>query len=175
MEERLEMRGGGFLTMRQEGPRVHMEAERPEDGRGLYKVWLHGEQGGKLLLGTLIPEGGRLRLSRTLSVGTLERAGCWPRFRVAAPLAFAFQEREGWYCEQQPERLVADPVLRGQLKGSMLCKKEGEGFSLAAPFRSDCPVPMTALFCLAQVERWNGQPHLVWRFDGAGAPRIPER
>ncbi|MCI9157167.1 MAG: hypothetical protein HFF44_09585, partial [Lawsonibacter sp.] len=52
MEEQMEMRGGGTLTLRQDGPRVHLEAERPADGRGLYKVWLHGDQGGKLLLGT---------------------------------------------------------------------------------------------------------------------------
>ena len=78
MEEQLTMRGGGTLTLHQVGPRVHMEAERPSDGLGLYKVWLHGEQGGKLLLGTLAPEGGALRLRRTLSVGALEPAGCGP-------------------------------------------------------------------------------------------------
>ena len=65
----MEMVGGGTLLLRQEGPRVRLEAERPSDGRGLYKVWLHGDRGGKLLLGTLVPEGDRLRLSRTLSVG----------------------------------------------------------------------------------------------------------
>ena len=90
--EELEMRGGGVLRLRQEGPRLHIEAERPEDGRGLYKVWLHGDQGGKLLLGTLAPEGGRLRLRRTLTVSALERAGCWPQLRAAAVLAFSFQE-----------------------------------------------------------------------------------
>ena len=36
--EQMSMRGGGTLTMYQDGPRVHMEAERPSDGRGLYKV-----------------------------------------------------------------------------------------------------------------------------------------
>jgi len=173
--EELEMRGGGVLRLRQEGPRVHMEAERPEDGRGLYKVWLHGDQGGKLLLGTLAPEGGRLRLRRTLSVGELERAGCWPQFRAAAVLSFSFQEREpgGWYCERKPDRLVSDPVLKGQLNCSMLCRRSGEGFSLAAPFRTNCPIPLTALFCLARVERRNGQPHLVWSFDREGIPRLP--
>lgn len=171
------MRGGGTLTLRQEGPRVHMEAERPADGRGLYKAWLHGDQGGKLLLGTLAPEQDRLLLRRTLSVGALERAGCWPRFWAEAPLAFSFSggERGGWYCEQAPERLVADRVLKGQLRGSMLCRREEEGFSLAAPFRTDCPVPLSALFCLAGLERWNGQSYLVWRFDGKGQPKIPHK
>ena len=177
MEEQLTMRGGGTLRLRQDGPRVHMEAERPSDGKGLYKVWLHGDQGGKLLLGTLAPEGGALRLRRTLSVGTLERAGCWPQFWAEAPLAFSFaaQNSGRWYCEQHPDRLLADPVLRGQLQGAMLCQKEAEGFSLAAPFRTDRPAPLSALFCLARVERWNGQPHLVWRFDANGQPKIPHK
>ena len=35
MEQRIEMRGGGSLTFRQEGTKLQLEAERPEDGRGL--------------------------------------------------------------------------------------------------------------------------------------------
>lgn len=176
MEERMNMRGGGSLTLRREGSKVVLEAERPLDGQGLYKVWLHGDRGGKLLLGTLAPENGALRLRRTLSIGALERAGCWPQFWAEAPLAFAFASQGGrWYCEQHPERLVDDPVLRGQIRSSMLCQREAGGFSLAAPFRCDRPTPLPALFCLARVERWEGVPHLVWRFDAEGRPRIPER
>ena len=177
MEERLTMRGGGTLTLRRDGPRVRLEAERPPDGRGLYKVWLHGDQGGKLLLGTLAPEGDALRLSRTMSVGTLERAGCWPHFWAEAPLAFSFaQQSTGrWYCEQHPERLPSDPVLREQMRGAMLCRRGGEGFSLAAPFRTDRPVPLPGLLCLARLERWEGRPHLVWDFDLEGRPKIPHK
>ena len=175
VEDRIPMRGGGTLTLRQEGPRIHMEAERPADGRGLYKAWLHGDQGGKLLLGTLAPEGGRLILRRTLSVGALERAGCWPQFWAESPLAFAFAAQGGgrWYCEQHPERMLGDPVLRGQLRGAMLCRREEDGFSLAVPFRTDSPVALSALFCLARVERWEGRAHLVWTFDSSGQPQIP--
>ena len=174
MEERLSMRGGGVLTLRREGPRVHLEAERPSDGQGLYKVWLHGDQGGKLLLGTLAPENGALRLRRTLSIGELERAGCWPQLWAEATLVFSFAAKNGrWYCERHPERLIADLVLREQVRGSMLCQKEADGFSLAAPFRADRPIPLTALFCLARVERWEGKPHLVWSFDGDGRPKVP--
>ena len=178
MEERFPMEGGGTLTLRQEGPRVHMEAERPPDGRGLYKVWLHGDQGGKLLLGTLVPENGALRLRRTLSVGALERAGCWPRFRAEAPLAFSFAARSGgtWYCEQHPERMVADPVLKAQMSGAMLCRKEGDGgFSLSAPFDAGRPVRLPSLFCLAGVERREGRLHMVWHFNGEGEPELPHK
>lgn len=169
------MRGGGTLTLRQEGPRVHMEAERPADEKGLYKVWLHGDQGGKFLLGTMIPEGGMLRLRRTLSASTLERAGCWPRFRAEAPLAFAFSGQDRWYCEQHPELLVSDPLLRERLRGAMLCRRDSSGFALAAPFRTDRPVRLPALFCLSQVVRRDGQPHLVWEFDLDGNPKLPHK
>lgn len=174
MDRRMEMRGGGSLTFRQEGPRVHLEAERPEDGRGLYKAWLRGSRGGKLLLGTLAPENGRLYLRRTLSLDALERAGCWPDFRAEALLSFPFssgRSGEGWYCEQHPERLLTDPELKMQARHPMLCRRSGEGFLLAAPFRTDAPVALPGLFCLASVERWNGQAHLVWRFDGSGWPQ----
>ena len=175
--EELIMGGGGVLKLRQEGPRVQIQAERPADGRGLYKVWLHGDHGGKLLLGTLAPEGGALRLSRVMSVSALERAGCWPRFRAEAPLAFAFEDRPGgrWYCEQHPERLVADPLLRLRLRGAMLCRKEDGAFVLSAPFRTDRPVRLPALICLARVERRDGQLHMVWRFDSQGNPKAPHR
>ena len=177
MEERLTMRGGGTLTLRQDGGRVHFTAERPMDNRGLYKAWLHGEQGGKLLLGTLVPENGRLTVHRTLSVSALEQAGCWPQFTAAAPLAFPFaaQNNSGWYCEQRPGQLLSDPVLRNQINGSMLCRREEDGFSLAAPFRTDAPIPLPALVCLARVERWEGQYHLVWSFSPDGQPKIPHK
>ena len=32
------MEGGGTLYLREEGPRVHLESARPDDGRGLYKA-----------------------------------------------------------------------------------------------------------------------------------------
>lgn len=177
MEEQLTMRGGGTLTLRRDGLRVHMQAERPSDGRGLYKVWLHGDQGGKLLLGTLAPEGGQLRLRRTVSIEALERAGCWPQFWVEAPLAFSFTgTKQGkWYCEQHPDRLVADPILREQLRCSMLCQRDQDGFSLAVPFRPDRPVMLSALICLARVECWEGRPHLIWAFDQNGHPKIPHK
>ena len=178
----MEMRGGGRLFFCPEGLRVRLRAERPADGRGLYKAWLRGSRGGRLLLGTLAPEGDRLVLRRTLSLGELERAGCWPDFWAEAPLAFPFtpdSRGEGrWYCEQHPERLLADPVLKQQVRGSMLCQRQAGGFRLAVPFRTDAPIALAGLFCLAQVERWDNRPHLVWRFDQDGQPlhnHLPDR
>ena len=64
-------------------------------------------------------------------------------------------------------------MLKGQVTGPMLCRRDRDGLSLAAPFRPDAPAPLSALLCLARVERWNGRPHLVWSFDQEGRPKIP--
>lgn len=177
MERKLDMWGGGTLTLQQEGNRIRLEAERPWDGRGLYKVWLVGQRGGRLLLGTLAPEGKVLRLKRVVTQGELERAGCWPVAGVEAPLAFLFSNGSGeqWYREAHPERLIADGVLRGQIKGPMLCRKETAGIHLASPFRTGAPVVLESLFCLARVESLEGRPHLVWTFDREGHPKIPHK
>lgn len=175
MEQKLDMKGGGRLTLRWDGPRVCMEAERPSDGRGIYKVWARGKQGSGLLLGTLVPEGTMLRLKRTLSQGELARAGCWPLEYAEAQLAFAFSKGEGWYRENHPERMVCDPVLRSQVKGAMLCCRGKEGFRLAAPFRTDGPLALSSLFCLAWVEPLEGKPHLMWQFDREGMPQMPHK
>ena len=175
MERRLAMDRGGFLTIAQEGGRVHLEAERPEDGRGLYKVWLNGVGEGTYLLGTLAPEGKSLRLRRTVSRGELERSGCWPVEGARAVLAFPFAREGQWYCEGRPGQFVRDPVVRRQIRGPMLCCRAGDGTRLAAPFRTDSPVALETLFCLARVELLEGRPHLVWHFDGKGDPVVPKK
>ena len=174
MEVMVEMRGGGRLTVHQEGPRAVLEAVRPDDRRGLYKVWLRGRGEQKLLLGTLVPQGGELKLKRTITLGEMERAGCWPEFRAESVLAFSFDKKEAgeWYCEQHPERLFTDWLLRGQIPGPMLCRREQRGFSLGAPFHTDRPLALPGLFCLAQPESHPSGVHLVWRFDEKGWPTM---
>ena len=173
MERTVDMSGGGWLRAEQAGPRVRLQVHRSDDRRGLYKVWLRGKGSG-LLLGTLVPEQGELSLSRTLSVSELERAGCWPELRPECRLAFPFSRRERgeWYCEQRPEELVSDPLVKSWIQGPMLCHREKEGFSLAAAFQTNGPMPLAGLFCLAQVERWPSGLRLVWRFDQAGRPVV---
>ena len=62
----------GAVTVCQEGERAICRAICPDDRGGLWKAWLLGE-GGKALLGTLIPEGGAMRLRRSIDVAQLER------------------------------------------------------------------------------------------------------
>ena len=174
MEQRMEMRGGGTLVARQEGTQVRLEASRPGDDRGLYKVWLLGQRGGRMLLGTMAPEGNALRLGRTCSIGALERAGCWPLAGAEGVLAFRFGQETAWRAEARPERYIRDPDLR-RLKGQVVARQIGEGVELAVPFRADSPFPIPSLFCLARVERVEGRPHLIWYFDREGRPRQVEK
>lgn len=89
MEWRYALEGGGSLTVEEAGLRAVLTAERPEDGRGLYKAYLRGPSG-RALLGTLAPEGGRLRVRRTLTLDDLKRQGAWPPVGGEAELAFSF-------------------------------------------------------------------------------------
>ena len=73
--ERFFLDGGrGWLTVREENGRARIEAELPDDRRGLYKGWLLGAHG-RALAGTFVPEGGALKLRRTLSLDELRRQG----------------------------------------------------------------------------------------------------
>ena len=92
----LDMSGGGTLSIREDGLRVYLEARREADGLGLYKVWLTGRGSGRFLLGTLAPEGERLRLRRNLSRTQLEMADCWPVAGAESKLAFSFARNGGW-------------------------------------------------------------------------------
>ena len=88
MEERFPMGRGGWLRVREDGALAFVRAELPDDGRGIYKAWLDG-RGGSALAGTLLPEGGMLRLRRTLHLDMLRRAGAWPPTGARAELAFS--------------------------------------------------------------------------------------
>lgn len=168
--ERWTLSGGGTLTAEEERGRLRVAARCPRDDRGLYKLWLTGPGEGRFPAGTLIPEGDCLCLYRMLPRSELERAGCWPVTGGEVVLAFPFEDRGGWRREADPGRLLADPILRSQMGGPCLYRQEGEGFLLAVPFRTDRPMPLVSLFCLAAIRRVEGVCRAVWRFDGKGCP-----
>ena len=173
MEQReIRLDGGGILTLREDGGAVHLRVCRSDDGKGLYKVWLRGREE-RFLLGTLVPEGGELRLSRRLSRGQLERCGCWPVTGGETVLAFSFGQM-GWQREGHPERLVKDVVLRQALQGQtmQLCRRE-DGFLLSASFDTGRPFPLTPLFCLSKVERTQQGSRVIFSFDREGKPVPP--
>ena len=178
MSEQWRMEGGGTLSLREDGPRVRLEAVRPDDGRGLYKAWVRGP-GGSFLLGTLLPEKGSLRLVRTVSRSSLEQAGCWPVTGGSGVLTYAFSSQPGeenaWRPERHPEQLCRDALVRESLYGrkGFCSKRKGEVLLLSAPFRPQEPFPLPLLFCLARVEVRGGRPWLVWELNRDGLPQLP--
>lgn len=182
MEQRFQLgRPGGVLTVRDEGAKAVFEAQMPDDRQGLYKVYLTGG-GGSLLLGTLMPENGALRLRRTLTVAELKQKGCWPVTRGEARLAYSFGAAEqsgipGWTRENDPARLMGDRVLAhaaAELRGALL-RREAGGFALAAPVEQSGGFPMSPLFCFAHVETLQGRPYAVFHFNAHGCPIFPNR
>ena len=177
MSERKPLEGGGSLEIQEQGMMVRLNACRSLDSSALYKVWVYG-RGGEFLLGTLIPEGGQLKLSRTLSIDTLKKAGCWPISGGKSAKHFHFTEpanrsrKHNWHWEHRPSCRFSDPVLQESAAawGSMLCRPSPQGFQLAVPFNPRRPFPLAPLFCLAKLLPVDGQPHVVFSFDGRGTP-----
>lgn len=171
--------GGGTLQAREEGAWVYLEAVRPDDGRGLYKVWCTGKTG-EFLLGTLVPQGGSLRLERRVTKGTLQAAGAWPLTGGKTVMVYSFTgqdvPKEAWHHETRPEDFCSDPVVRTCLQGShgLLGREKNGVRQLAAPFSTCKPILLNTLFCLAQVKEWQGQRYLVWSFDREGRPILPK-
>lgn len=182
MEQRLSLgQAGGVLVVREEELRAVFEAERPDDKRGLYKVHITGASGGNLLLGTLMPENGCLRLRRTLAVSELKQKNCWPVTKGEARLAFSFGKGgstasgdypAGWCREDNPARHMGDRVLAqaaGQAR-DMLFHREEDGFSLAAPFDKGKPFPLPPLLCFAYVKTIGQRLYLIFGFNRHGCP-----
>lgn len=149
-------------NVKEQGPRVIIEVWRKDDGEGLYKAYLAGP-GGRCLMGTLMPEGGRLFLRRTLSIDSLRRQGVWPVRQVVEELVCSFRERP-------PAIEWEDEVLRrcAQRLPRHTVRREGEGFSLSFPFDPRAPFPLVPVFCFARVE--GGR--LIFSFHQGGVPYI---
>lgn len=172
MAETIELAGGGRLCLTEDGAFVRCEATRPNDGRGIYKVWLQG-RGNDFLLGTLIPEGDGLRLCRRVSRDSLERADCWPVKSGRCVLALSFL-RKGWVREAVEPRM-SDSILRRAARGlSALVREDGDGFAIALPFDTARPFALAPVFCFARMERVEGRLCAVFRFDAQGRPQMQD-
>lgn len=149
-------------NVKEQGPRAVIEVWRKDDGEGLYKAYAAGP-GGRVLLGTLMPEGGRLFLRRTLSIDSLRRQGAWPVRQVTEELVCSFLERP-------PTVEWEDEVLRrcAQRLPRHTVRREGDGFSLSFPFDPRAPFPLSPIFCFGRVE--NGR--LIFSFHKGGVPYI---
>lgn len=178
MAQRMELSGGGYLHQWEEGERVCFRCETPVKRDGIYKVWLRGD-GGELLLGTLVPEGGSMLLCRAVSRQELRRCGCWPVQGARCVLAYPFRYQkitgDGWYREEDPGHLVDEETRKLGEWQPMLCRKGERGLALAWPVKTDAPIPLVHLFCLAEIGSIRGELHFIWHFNAGGAPYFPEK
>ena len=167
----------GAVTVREDGHKAVCQAIRSPDGGGLYKAWLTGEGGGRVLLGTLIPEGGALRLRRIMEIAALKRAGAWPPTGGEILMAYEF-EREvtpsNWCWTDCPERMMGQKALARALGGVRRCllHRDSDGFSLAFPYSPRSPFPIPTHFCLSRVEKMEGRWYTLFRFSRLGKPEL---
>ena len=178
MSETISLENGGHLNITKNGNQIQLTVSKEMDSSGLYKAWLRGP-GGEYLLGTLSPEQGHLTLTKTVSLDTLSREGCWPISGGRIAMAFQFSTATHscnpepvWRWEHRPGHQLSDPILRESASnwGSMLIRYTENGFQLAAPFDPHYPFPITPLFCLGTIQTIDGQPHITFSFDQHGSP-----
>lgn len=178
MELRYFLEGGGVLICREEAARWVIRIGRPNDGKGLYKAWLLGGSG-SFPLGTLIPDGNSLTLTRTLSKDDLAKAGCLPPAggRVELTVPFGVSDTPpGWIRENYPARLLRyDPILTraAQEVHAALISWKGTCFLLALPWNTLDPFPLVPLFCLARTQSMGGNSYAVFFFTSEGKPLLP--
>lgn len=171
----------GQMICTQQGGRAEVSMEVKGAGRGLYRGVVLG-QNGRMDLGTLLPEGGCLRLRRNLPVEKLRRQGCWPITGARAELSYAFESGSlpaGWTRLERPEDVFPqDPLLcqaARESEGGMLRRPEDGGFLLAYPWDPRRPFPLEPAFCFARVRTMEGRQYTVFRFQENGSPAIFER
>ncbi len=136
----------GHILCKDEGCYMTFSVDAPLLGGGVKKVWLFSDGGGRLLLGTLVPEGQRLRLRRRVSHSDL-------RFRgMAAPTSGQINPQEaapGW--SSLSTLPLHDPELVAALAGLQgSWRRDGDSVELRFPWQVGQAVPVVSRFCLGQ-------------------------
>ncbi len=137
----------GELLCRDEGCYLTCSVDVPVWAGGVKKVWLCGEGGGRVLLGTLVPEGGRFRLRRRLSHSSLRCCGVT---RPARALVNPGPEGCPWHALSSLR--LPDPALARALRAwpEGLWRRDGTRLLLRFPWRVGDEVPLMSLFCFAR-------------------------
>lgn len=169
MEEQLPLyemgRECGTLVRREDGLRCQFEA-RCSSGAGVRKVWLHSRSGGRMLLGTLMPEQGQWRLRRQVASSQLRRIGLEGELwgEVCPP-------GEGQEPREQAPVTSTDAVIADALsRWGGRWRRSGRYWRLSYPWRVGERVPVETLFCFARVE----DEELYYLLDGSGLPPADE-
>lgn len=90
MDWQTEMVGGGTVFIRDDGSYLYFQAQKNDGIKGIYKIRIQGMHGTQVL-GTMLPDGEGLSLSRMISRGTLEQWGCLPVVRIFCEKSYGFQ------------------------------------------------------------------------------------
>ncbi len=148
MEHRLSLLEGstrrGEILCQDEGCYITYSIDVPQWDDGVKKVWLCSESGGRMLLGTLIPEHRRFRLRRRVSHSTLRCCGMTrPDFGTVNPQALSGQWRSLRTFHS------VDPVLSEGVTANPhgFWRREDQSLMLRFPWQPGQPVPLTSLFC----------------------------
>lgn len=163
----------GEATVKEEGSRVELCVEMKDPGDGLYRAVLTGERG-ELSLGVMEPRDGMLTLRRRPEQCEVARVGGGRCVRVGC--SFPFGKKRAWTRTDEPARLVCDDFVRQRLMQQPYAwwRRDGEGIFMALPLKMDAPFPLETMFCLARVERVEGELCAVYAFDGEEKP-VPGR
>ncbi|MFQ8761003.1 MAG: hypothetical protein ACLSAF_17775 [Intestinimonas sp.] len=117
---------------------------------------------------------------RTFSLDELRRRGAWPVLGGAAEMAFSFRGEEtppqGWSWAEGGRLELGERRLRQSASrlGRILCRRDGEGLTLACPFEPEREFPFPELFCLGRIEGFGGRRFVLFSFDGRGRPILRE-
>ena len=171
----------GRLTVRVSGDRAEVGLNWSPSEPGLYRGYLAGPKN-RTDLGILLPEGGCLRLSRSLSVSALTRRGCWPVTGGGAVLAHRFADSppvpSRWSSLTSPDQLFPhDPVLDRALREvprCSVCREQDGSFLLAMPWDPGRPYPLVPVFCFSRIKVRSGRPWVVFAFRQDGRPFLPQ-
>lgn len=146
------------LRVEEQGLNVTITAYCPDDGAGLYKVYLKGLR--PFLLGTLVPENSLLKLTRTLSKNQLKEAGVYPVSQGEKVLVFPFKNDiipEGWYKLESG----MFETLKEKVKGELFYKDAGENINICWEYRCEREIHFTECFCFLSLETWGDKQFFV--------------
>lgn len=145
--------------MSERGGQAVIDVWKEDDASGLYKAYIKGSTG-QFLLGTMLPEKGRLHLRRTVSIDDMKRRGVWPIRRIEAELVYSFRERSVQI--EWRDEILRQCVWR--LPQHTVCRTD-EGVTFEFRFDTHLPFPFVPVFCFAQVE--SGRVFFSFRRDGS--------
>lgn len=178
MEERLPLYeqgiSAGVLVRREEGLHTCFTARCPQ-GSGVRKLWLRSQAGGRLLLGTLVPEeGGGWGLTKRLARSGLERAGLagpvWGELVSGSAEASAPLSQGAPASCPTPPFSPRDPVIAAALQALSQGRwqRQGANWCLTLPWQVGQPFPLLPLFCFAR----PGPGQLCFLLGPEGYPLI---